>query len=104
MEFLEDLLKEIKKRPGMFLGKKSLLSLHSFLAGYMMARLDMGLSTTKQEQKFNDFAEWIPIKFNDNSTRSWAGIILLNSEDESQAFDRFFELLEEFKNLQSKQQ
>ena len=99
MEFLYDFLKEIKKRPGMFLRKKSILYLHSFLTGYDMARFHMELSKTKQEQKFNDFAEWIPIKFNDNSTRSWADIILLNSEDESQAFDRFFELLEEFKNL-----
>ena len=72
--------------------------MHEFLAGYDVARCQMGLSPA-QQQEFNGFQEWIQIKFNNNSTRSWADIILLNSEDESQAFDRFFELLEEFKKM-----
>jgi hypothetical protein len=102
MDSIYELLNNIKKRPRMFLAKKSILHLRSFLIGYNLARLNMGLAKTPQEQEFNDFSDWIQVKFNDDSTRSWADIILLNSEDESQALDSFFELLEKFKDSKSK--
>ncbi len=98
MNYLYQLLERIKKRPGMYLGKKSITHLRILLIGYDLARSDLGLPKTEQEQEFNGFQDWIQQKFNDESTQSWASIILFNSEDESKALDRFFELLEEFQN------
>jgi hypothetical protein len=82
----------------MYLGTKSITHLRTLLIGYELARSDMGLPKTEQEQEFNCFQEWIQKKFKDESTHSWASIILLNSEDEGKALERFFELLEEFQN------
>ena len=90
------LLDKIKARPALYLGKRSIFSLQAFLDGYTCACRQLGIPVTEQEQEFAEFQDWIEKQFNQQSTRSWARIILFYSEDESQALDTFFQLFEDF--------
>lgn len=100
-EYLYEMLQEIEKRPGMYLGKRSITRLRSFLDGYMGAREDLGLPQTEQEREFNGFQEWIQERFNITSSHGWDSIILFYSADERDALDKFFELFEKFRNGES---
>lgn len=100
-EYLHQMLQRIKQRPGMYLGKCSISRLRSFLDGYRLARQDLALPATEEETEFNDFQEWIQERFEIKSYYGWNDIILLNSADERDAFNKFFELFEKFKNGES---
>jgi hypothetical protein len=95
------LLDKIKTRPALYLGKRSIFSLQAFLDGYTCACRQLGIYVTEQEQEFAEFQDWIEKQFNQQSTRSWARIILFYSEDESQALDTFFQLFENFLQRES---
>lgn len=97
-----ELIQKIKKRPSMYLGKPAISNLRSCLAGYILARRELGVSQTEQEQKFTEFQGWIQKKFNISSSQSWDKVILFYSEDERTALERFFELFEEFVSLENK--
>ncbi|MCL1462874.1 hypothetical protein [Argonema galeatum] len=100
-EYLYEMLQEIKKRPGIFLGRSSITRLRSFLDGYMGAREDLGLPRTDQEREFNNFQDWIQKRYNITSSHSWNEIILFYSADERDALDNFFKLFEKFQNGES---
>ena len=93
---LYGLLGKIQKRSSLYLGKQSLSHLHFFLDGYTFARRQLGIFLTEEEKKFEDFQEWIEIRFDQADTQSWSRIILFYSEDEADALKRFFDLFEEF--------
>jgi hypothetical protein len=95
------LLDKIKTRPVLYLGKRSIFSLQAFLDGYTCACRQLGIPVTEQEQEFAEFQDWIEKQFNQQSTRSWARIIVFYSEDKSQALDTFFQLFENFLQRES---
>jgi hypothetical protein len=97
-EYFFNLLERIKKRPGMYLGKRSITRFRMLLDGYSMARMELGLPRTEQESKFDRFQEWIQTKFNITSSHGWDSIILFHSVDERDAFDKFFQLYQQFLN------
>lgn len=88
-EYFFNLLQRIKERPGMYLGKRSIIRLRMLLDGYGMARMELGLPRTEQESKFDRFQEWIQAKFNITSSQGWDSIILFYSVDERDAFEKF---------------
>ncbi|WP_238360615.1 hypothetical protein [Iningainema tapete] len=90
------IIQKIKQRPSLYLGQRSISHLQTFLDGYTFARREQGVPTTEEEREFEEFQEWIEQRFNQESTQSWARIILFYSEDERDALDRFFELFAEF--------
>jgi hypothetical protein len=98
MADLCELLHQIKKRPGMFLDSPSIKSLQMLMMGYNIARRDQNIPLTKQELEFQGFQQWIQDKYNVLSSKSWATIILENSQDERDALNKFFDLFEEFTN------
>ncbi|NCJ06950.1 hypothetical protein GS597_10600 [Synechococcales cyanobacterium C] len=91
-----ELLQKVQQRPAMYLGKRSLSQLHAFLEGYLLARREAKIPMTTEEEDFEFFQEWIERRFGQANTQSWSHIILFYSEDEADALNRFFELLEEF--------
>lgn len=97
-EYLHDVLQRIKQRPGMYLGKCSITRLSMLLAGYAMARAELGLPVTEQEKEFGGFQDWIQERYKINSTHGWDSIILFYSADERDALNKFFELFEKFRN------
>jgi Trp operon repressor len=91
-----DLLQQIKKRPTLYLSRRSIFDLQSFYKGYYVARQLLNLPATEQEREFDNFSEWLQKKYEINTRQSWAMLILFNSHDERDALDNFFELFEEF--------
>ncbi|MGB3694157.1 MAG: hypothetical protein WA999_15670 [Spirulinaceae cyanobacterium] len=92
-----DTLKEIQKRPPLYLGGRSIFRLESFLYGYFYVKKKMGLPTTEGEKDFEEFHDWLQERLRVKTNKSWSSILLFRSSDESKALDLFFELLEEFK-------
>lgn len=100
MDNFYDLLRKIKKRPAMYLGKHSIFNLQAFLDGYYFARRELSIPLTKQESEFQEFLQWIRQKFDVETGQLWASILLFESVDERSAVDKFFSLFEEFINRQ----
>ncbi len=95
---LYELLKQIKKRPPMYLYRYSILSFFAFWSGYKIAREQFGIQPTRQHEEFEEFLRWIPERLEVKTGQSWASIILFYSPDERSALDTFFELWSEFLN------
>jgi hypothetical protein len=96
---LYDLLERIRKRPSMYLGQASITHLRACLSGYNLARRELGIAATEQDQSFLEFQDWIRQKFRVTSEQSWDKIILFYCEDERGALEKFFQLWEEFCGL-----
>jgi succinylarginine dihydrolase len=95
-EYLNELLGRLKK-PSIFLGTPSIIRLNMLLTGYSLARLDLGLPVTTQEQEFSQFQEWVETKYQSKTTEGWDSIILKHSIDDRDAFNQFFNLYDEYK-------
>lgn len=97
MTGLYNLLPKIKQRPGMYLGVASITSLRMFIVGYEFARKEMAFEATEAESDFyKNFQPWVQQRFQLKTVNSWDKIILLYSVDEKEAFQYFFELIDEF--------
>lgn len=98
MAGLFEILDKIKARPGVYLGNPSVENLFIFLVGYKTARRELGIDPTEEELKFyGDFQPWLQEKFNIRTNNSWAALIQFHSINQKEAFDRFFDLLKEFR-------
>jgi len=93
---VNDLLEAIRKRPALYLGRKSVLSLQAFLDGYYFARRELNLVLTPQEQTLQDFMGWLRQRFQVETGEPWATILLANAPSEQDALTLFFTLLDEF--------
>jgi hypothetical protein len=97
-DIYKEILSNIKKRPGMFLGASSITRLDMLLRGYSLARREVGVPPTDPEREFEGFQSWVQEKYGINSGQSWSKIILFYSVDEYEALQKFFELFEEYLN------
>jgi hypothetical protein len=97
-DIYNEILKGIKKRPGMYLGRSSITRLDMLLRGYSLARREVGVPPTEPEREFEGFQSWIEEKYGIKSGQSWSKIILFYSVDEHEALQKFFELFEEYLN------
>jgi hypothetical protein len=93
---LYDLIRNIRKRPAMYLGQPSISHLRTFLAGYFFARHQLGQPETEQEKHFSNFQTWVQQRFKVTTNQSWDKIILFFSQDEQKALELFFELFDEY--------
>ena len=97
MSQLYEILAQIKNQPTQYLGQTSLPHLFIFLNGYKLARRDLGITITPEEQEFyRNFQPWIQKKLKVKTVNSWANIIQLFCINDREAFNYFFELLAEF--------
>jgi uncharacterized NAD(P)/FAD-binding protein YdhS len=97
MSGLYTTLEKIKKKPALYLGRKSLQALYFFLEGYEFSREELGIESTEEEVFFyENFQEWLQSRFQVQTVSSWAKIIQLYSIDDRDAFDNFFSLLDQF--------
>ncbi len=97
MSQLYETLAQIKNQPAQYLRQTSLPDLFVFLNGYKIAKRDLGITITSEEQKFyREFQPWIQQKLKIKTVNSWANIIQLFCINDREAFNYFFELLAEF--------
>ena len=66
-----ELLKQIQKKPGLYIGTPSISSLYMFLNGYQFARQQLHEPLTMQEREFREFQPWLQKKFNLKTSQSW---------------------------------
>lgn len=97
-EELYELLKNIKKRPAMYIGTKSIMNLKVFLDGvfYAAAYLD---EQDESPRFLQGFQEWIQIQYDISSSHHWSSILNFFSADEAEAFDLFYKRLDDFLSL-----
>ena len=67
-----------------------------FLCGYEYSRQELNIPITDEEIQFQEFQPWLQKRFGLNTSASWARIILLYAIDETDGFNTFFDLLQEF--------
>lgn len=98
MERIYNLLQDIRKRYGMYIGAPSLERLSWFLAGYESAIKDMFIPQCGFKGDFNfQFQRFVENKDNaeDNMGKHWSKIIS-SGKTEEEAFQVFFEYVDEF--------
>lgn len=98
MANIYDIFENVKKRPGAFLFERSIIHLNTLISGYYLAKMELNITPTEQDMEFDKFQQWIQDKYNVKANKSWATIILENSVSEIDAFNKFFELFEEFRS------
>lgn len=92
-----ELLEKIRVRPGIYIGRASAHDLFMFLVGYQTARHELGIELTPAELEFYDeFQPWLQERMKISTSNSWAAMIQLQCVNEKEAFECFFELLNEF--------
>lgn len=92
----DSILDTVRQRPGMYLGSKSLTGLNFFLRGVEMARSAYGIQAEPEVP--SRFADWVGYRLHlgSNCSGFWHQAILHRIRDEKLAFDRFYELRDEF--------
>ncbi len=98
MPDLYDLIRNIRKRPAMYLGQPTLSNLRTFLAGYTFARRQQGIPATDQEQTFAEFPLWLQKEFSTSDPKYWDQVVLAICPNDQEPFDLFFQLFEQFLN------
>jgi hypothetical protein len=97
MSGLFEILEKIRKQPGMYIGKPSVSDLFIFLVGYKTARRELAIEPTEKELEFyGEFQPWLQNRLEMMTVNSWAKMIEFRCVNETEAFDYFFELLDEF--------
>ena len=76
MSPIQTLLNQIRGRPGMYLGKPSILRLAAFLRGYEHARAE--LAADSGNHFLADLRDWIHHRYQ-TTQHSWEEVILLHS-------------------------
>ena len=86
-------LNEVKERPGVYIGKKSLERLAMYITGYVSCMVELTGETTNF---LIDIQEYVANHYNINSDQYWVDIIRFYTLSEDEAYDKFYELLYEF--------
>lgn len=92
-----ELLAAIKQRPAMYLTRRYISCLKSYLDGWGLLAYQHGIAV--DAHCLAEFQDWIVAKYRINSSHSWASIILFYSQDECDALDNFFKLFEEWQQV-----
>lgn len=101
MRDIYEIIDEIKKRPEMFTGDRTLKSFCLYLSG-----IEFGLQSCGIDSRLGyDFHVWVrEAKLGmDTSTVGYYGsLIEFHGGDEEKAMDHFFQLIDEYRNLNHK--
>jgi len=93
MNNIYDVLQIIKKRPKLYLARVSLVDLHVFINGYIAC---MNEYDNKKHDFYPDFQEFVQQKYDVKFYKHWSDIIQFYSGGGEEAFNKFFQLLDEF--------
>ena len=92
MDSIKELFSEIKNRPELYIGQRSLSLLHAYLNGW----LNRDEKSVIDYDLIGKFQDWVQKKYKITSSQSWARIILFYSTDEIDGLNNFFRLFDEF--------
>ena len=98
MSGVYEILAKIQAKPGMYIGRPSVSDLFMFLVGYECSRSEFGIENTEESEDFyGEFQPWLQKKLGITTVSSWSKMIMLYCHDEKAGFEKFFNLLDEFK-------
>lgn len=86
MDSFKALLEGIEKRPEMYFGRRSMLSLKAFLDGWEYGRE----GNISDPEYLNGFSEWIHEQYKMTHYHTWCELLLYYYLDDEKAFDHFF--------------
>lgn len=93
MEIIFELLQEIRKRPNLYLGKASLELLDAFIGGCSFYCYK---ANGYYPDFFSGFQKFVQKRYKIQTTQGWWSIIRFFSYTDEEAFNKFFDLLDEF--------
>lgn len=102
MDKFLDIMKQLKKRPFMYIDGESLEQLYFFIIGYLTCQSTDGPDYSELDLFWTAFDDFVHKKYKNNLSISSRDVILQNVPDTKKAFYRFFELLEEFEKVYDK--
>lgn len=88
------LLQDIRERPELYLGKKSVERLCHFINGYREHET-YTVDTVKNDWMY-DLKRYIEGYYNLNTDHNWSSLMQFFSNTEEEAFDKFYEFFDEF--------
>lgn len=94
MKTLKDTLKNIKQNPNKYIGKKSMESLKCFIDGYLICQMQE--DTRSYPGWPEKFMFYLQEKYDEKRCIGVASIIRQITLSDQEAFDKYYELLEEF--------
>ncbi|MGF1674047.1 MAG: hypothetical protein ACFCUV_10240 [Rivularia sp. (in: cyanobacteria)] len=98
MSGVYSILAKIREKPGMYIGRQSVSDLFMFLVGYECRNSELGIDDTEEEDDFyGEFQPWLQKKLGITTVSSWSKMIMLYCHSEKAGFEKFFSLLDEFK-------
>ena len=91
-------LEKLRKKPGLFIGKKDIKRLRDLISGYCCAIYDISKDDIADDGLSFRFQRFIEEKTGiSHPSMHWSKIISIGRTNE-EAFDEFFRLLDEYKN------
>jgi len=92
-------IEAIRQRPGMFTPDKSLHEINSFLFGYVKCLSSNNIEEDVDGRPFTpaDFSIWLYETFGWSGACGFAYAITEHTRDTDEAFDRFFELVAQYR-------
>jgi hypothetical protein len=93
-----DFLDSARDHPSMFLGR-SLRPLENFCQGYYAALSGYHIRESVPNVDTFHFGGWLYRRFKGSYKRGWAQAIQTRCKTDEEAFDKFFELIEEYRRL-----
>ena len=94
------MLQKLHDRPGVYIGRKSLERLTTFISGYIQCLYDIEGSCPDFLPGFQKYIEArYGLKDNIFIFRHWSEIISFFNATEDEAFDEFYELLKQYLNV-----
>jgi hypothetical protein len=96
---LYDSLDKMRERPAMYLGEKSITRMEAFIMGFYEGSND----EITENPPFHDFNDFVGKFYGKYTTAGWKNLILSDHYgNEKEALDRFFELLDEYRENPNK--
>ena len=93
MRSVFQLLEIIRERPALYIHKNYISCLEAYLNGWLSIEPDQVIDY----DAFADFEQWVIEKYRIETSHGWCSIILFHSGDEYLALQKFFVLLDEWK-------
>lgn len=90
-------IEQVRLRPALYFGTKSLTAFRHYCDGYTTACIQHGIDARCFDLRIpDDFHDWVAYRtHHSSSTMGWCHMILATTPSEEEAFDRFFELLDQ---------
>ena len=99
MEQMMEILEDVRKHPCIYLGQKSVVLLYAFISGYAVCQRR---TTGMDSNASSGFEKFVKTKYHLDqleTTHNWASVIRFFSMSDTEAFDTFYDLLDEYLSL-----